>query len=74
MKNVTFLGVEGSGKTVLTTALVNVFKEYEKEGVVSPPRYKRVVPFLGTGTAIAGFKHDATPNDSSQASCMERPI
>ena len=32
MGNITFLGVEGSGKTVLTMALVNAFKAHEHEG------------------------------------------
>ncbi len=46
MKNVTFLGVEGSGKTVLTTALVNVFKEYEKEGWYLRPDTRESFRFL----------------------------
>lgn len=46
MKNVTFLGVEGSGKTVLTTALVNVFKEYEKDGWYLRPDSRESFRFL----------------------------
>ena len=46
MKNVTFLGVEGSGKTVLTTALVNVFKEHEKDGWYLRPDSRESFRFL----------------------------
>lgn len=46
MKNVTFLGVEGSGKTVLTTALVNIFREYEKDGWYLRPDSRESFRFL----------------------------
>ena len=46
MKNVTFLGVEGSGKTVLTTALVNVFKAHESEGWYLRPDSRESFRFL----------------------------
>lgn len=46
MKNVTFLGVEGSGKTVLTTALVNVFKAHEREGWYLRPDSRESFRFL----------------------------
>lgn len=46
MKNVTFLGVEGSGKTVLTTALVNLFKEHEAEGWYLRPDSREAFRFL----------------------------
>lgn len=46
MKNVTFLGVEGSGKTVLTTALVNVFKAHENEGWYLRPDSRESFRFL----------------------------
>lgn len=46
MNNVTFLGVEGSGKTVLTTAFVNIFKEHEEEGWHLRPDSREAFRFL----------------------------
>ena len=46
MKNVTFLGVEGSGKTVLTTALANIFREHEKDGWYLRPDSRESFRFL----------------------------
>ena len=46
MGNVTFLGVEGSGKTVLTMALVNAFKAHEAEGWYLRPETRGAFRFL----------------------------
>ena len=46
MGNVTFLGVEGSGKTVLTMALVNAFKAHESEGWYLRPETRGAFRFL----------------------------
>ena len=46
MGNITFLGVEGSGKTVLTMALVNAFKAHEHEGWFLRPETRGAFRFL----------------------------
>ena len=46
MKNVTFLGVEGSGKTVLTLALVNAFRAHAAEGWYLRPDSREAFRFL----------------------------
>ena len=46
MGNITFLGVEGSGKTVLTMALVNLFKAHEAEGWFLRPETRLVFCFV----------------------------
>ena len=46
MGNVTFLGVEGSGKTVLTMALVNAFRAHEAEGWRLRPETRGAFRFL----------------------------
>ena len=46
MGNVTFLGVEGSGKTVLTMALVNAFKAHEADGWFLRPETRGAFRFL----------------------------
>ena len=46
MGNVTFLGVEGSGKTVLTMALVNAFRAHEAEGWRFRPETRGAFRFL----------------------------
>ena len=46
MGNITFLGVEGSGKTVLTMALVNAFKAHEDEGWFLRPETRGAFRFL----------------------------
>ena len=46
MKNVTFLGVEGSGKTVLTLALVNAFRAHAGEGWYLRPDSREAFRFL----------------------------
>ena len=45
MGNITFLGVEGSGKTVLTMALVNAFKKYERQGYFLRPETRGAFRF-----------------------------
>lgn len=63
MKNVTFLGVEGSGKTVLTTALVNVFKEHEGDGWYLRPDSRESFRFLEQAPASlnqASMPHQTT--------------
>lgn len=49
MGNITFLGVEGSGKTVLTMALVNAFKAHEHEGWFLRPETRGAFRFLEQG-------------------------
>lgn len=46
MGNITFLGVEGSGKTVLTMALVNLFKAHEAEGWFLRPETRSAFRFV----------------------------
>ena len=46
MGNITFWGVEGSGKTVLTMALVNAFKAHEHEGWFLRPETRGAFRFL----------------------------
>ena len=46
MGKVTFLGVEGSGKTVLTMALVNAFKAHEADGWFLRPETRGAFRFL----------------------------
>ncbi len=46
MGNVTFLGVEGSGKTVLTMALLKCFKAHEHEGWFLRPESNGAFRFL----------------------------
>ena len=46
MKNVAFLGVEGSGKTVLTHALVRTFKAHEGDGWYLRPDSRESFRFL----------------------------
>lgn len=63
MKNVTFLGVEGSGKTVLTFALVNVFKAHESEGWYLRPDSREAFRFLEqTPEMVAG---DTLPHQTT---------
>lgn len=63
MRNVTFLGVEGSGKTVLTTALVNLFKSHEKDGWYLRPDSRESFRFLEQAPTLlngADFPHQTT--------------
>lgn len=46
MGNVTFLGVEGSGKTVLTMSLVNAFKAHQSEGWFLRPETRGAFRFV----------------------------
>lgn len=46
MGNVTFLGVEGAGKTVLTMALLKCFKKHEAEGWFLRPETNNAFRFL----------------------------
>ena len=46
MGNITFLGVEGSGKTVLTMALVNLFKAHAQEGWFLRPETRSAFRFV----------------------------
>ena len=46
MGNITFFGVEGSGKTVLTMALVNLFKAHEAEGWFLRPETRSACRFV----------------------------
>ena len=63
MKNVTFLGVEGSGKTVLTTTLVNVFKAHESEGWYLRPDSRESFRFLEQ--APKSLEGDALPHQTT---------
>ena len=63
MKNVAFLGVEGSGKTVLTLALVNAFKAHENEGWYLRPDSREAFRFLEQAPkAVSG---DALPHQTT---------
>ena len=46
MGNITFLGVEGSGKTVLTMALVNLFKAHAQERWFLRPETRSAFRFV----------------------------
>ena len=46
MGKVTFLGVEGSGKTVLTMAIAEAFREHESEGFLLRPDTRESFRFL----------------------------
>ena len=58
MGQVTFLGVEGSGKTVLTMALAQVFRRHEKDGWTMVPesreafRFQSMLPQTWTPDAL----------------------
>jgi len=63
MNDVTFLGVEGSGKTVLTTALVNLFKAHEKDGWYLRPDSRESFRFLEQASSLLNaddFPHQTT--------------
>lgn len=64
MGNVTFLGVEGSGKTVLTMALVNYFQVHEAEGWFLRPETRTAFRFLAQMPPVLDF--DNLPHQTTK--------